>query len=138
MELSKKVRENNIKVVITGEGADEMLAGYNIFKESKIRRFWAKQPASKLRPLLLKKLYPYIPQINNANSQFLKFFFGYKLEETGIAFFTPGSCIYCMALIMAPCKFPLWILISSDTDCNSPGGVCLSESSGYFAITSFS
>jgi asparagine synthase (glutamine-hydrolysing) len=80
--LSKKVRENNIKVVITGEGADEMLAGYNIFKESKIRRFWAKEPASKLRPLLLKKLYPYIPQISNANAQFLKFFFGYKLEET--------------------------------------------------------
>ncbi len=80
--LSKKVRESNIKVVITGEGADEMLAGYNIFKESKIRRFWAKEPASKLRPLLLKKLYPYIPQISNANSQFLKFFFGYKLGET--------------------------------------------------------
>jgi asparagine synthase (glutamine-hydrolysing) len=80
--LSKSVRENNIKVVITGEGADEMLAGYNIFKESKIRRFWAKQPSSKYRPLLLKKLYPYIPQINNANSAFLKFFFGYKLTET--------------------------------------------------------
>jgi len=80
--LSKRVRESNIKVVITGEGADEMLAGYNIFKESKIRRFWAKQPDSKLRPLLLKKLYPYIPQISNANSTFLKFFFGYKLSDT--------------------------------------------------------
>jgi len=42
--LSKKVRENNIKVVITGEGADEFLAGYNIFKEAKIRRFWANEP----------------------------------------------------------------------------------------------
>ena len=80
--LSKKVRQSNIKVVITGEGADEMLAGYNIFKESKIRQFWAKQPSSKFRPLLLKKLYPYIPQISNANSTFLKFFFGYKLSET--------------------------------------------------------
>jgi len=40
--LSKKVRESNIKVVITGEGADEMLAGYNIFKEAKIRRFPAR------------------------------------------------------------------------------------------------
>ena len=45
--LSKKVRENNIKVVITGEGADEFLAGYNIFKEAKIRRFWAREPNSK-------------------------------------------------------------------------------------------
>lgn len=80
--LSKKVREQNIKVVITGEGADEMLAGYNIFKESKIRRFWAKQPSSAIRPLLLSKLYPYLPMMKNARSSVLKMFFGYKLNET--------------------------------------------------------
>lgn len=80
--LSKKVREHNIKVVITGEGADEMLAGYNIFKEAKIRRFWAKQPNSAYRPLLLTKLYPYLPMMKNAKSNVLKMFFGFKLEET--------------------------------------------------------
>jgi asparagine synthase (glutamine-hydrolysing) len=80
--LSKKVRENNIKVVITGEGADEMLAGYNIFKESKIRRFWANQPNSTSRPKLLSKLYPYIPMIKDSNNVALKMFFGYKLTET--------------------------------------------------------
>jgi asparagine synthase (glutamine-hydrolysing) len=80
--LSKFVRQNNIKVVITGEGADEMLAGYDIFKEMAIRRFWAREPRSKFRPLLLKKLYPYIPQVNNTNPQALKFFYGYRLEDT--------------------------------------------------------
>ncbi len=80
--LSKKVRENNIKVVITGEGADELLAGYNIFKENKIRHFWAKDPKSRIRPLLLKKLYPYITALQNANPNALKMFFGYKLSET--------------------------------------------------------
>ena len=80
--LAKNVRENNIKVVITGEGADELLGGYNIFKETKIRHFWAKDPNSKIRPLLLKKLYPYLPQMNNSNSNVLKMFFGYKLIET--------------------------------------------------------
>lgn len=80
--LSKKVRENNIKVVITGEGADELLAGYNIFKENKIRHFWAKNPKSRIRPLLLKKLYPYIASLQNANPNALKMFFGYKLSET--------------------------------------------------------
>jgi asparagine synthase (glutamine-hydrolysing) len=80
--LAKSVRDQNIKVVITGEGADELLGGYNIFKETKIRRFWAKDPQSKYRPLLLKKLYPYLPQMNNANSTVLKLFFGYKLQET--------------------------------------------------------
>ncbi len=80
--LSKIVRENNIKVVITGEGADELLAGYNIFKENKIRHFWAKYPKSRIRPLLLKKLYPYITALQNANPNALKMFFGYKLSET--------------------------------------------------------
>jgi asparagine synthase (glutamine-hydrolysing) len=80
--LSKSVRDQNIKVVITGEGADELLGGYNIFKETKIKHFWAKDPNSKYRPLLLKKLYPYLPQISNSSSNMLKMFFGYKLSET--------------------------------------------------------
>lgn len=80
--LAKSVRNHNIKVVITGEGADELFGGYNIFKETKIKHFWAKDPKSKFRPLLLKKLYPYIPQISKANSNILKMFFGYKLNET--------------------------------------------------------
>ncbi len=85
--LSGKVRENNIKVVMTGEGADEILAGYDVFKEAAIRYFWAKYPNSKYRPLLLKKLYPYIPQISNMNSQMLKFIFGYKLADTQNPFY---------------------------------------------------
>ncbi len=80
--LSKKVREHNIKVVVTGEGADEVLAGYNIFKEAKIRRFWANQPDSAVRPKLLSKLYPYIPMIQGSNNLALKMFFGFKLNET--------------------------------------------------------
>jgi len=80
--LSQKVREQNIKVVITGEGADEIFAGYNIFKESKIRRFWANEPNSKARPKLLSSLYPYLPMMKNSNNMALKMFFGYKLGET--------------------------------------------------------
>lgn len=79
--LSELVRKNNIKVVITGEGSDELLAGYDIFKEEKIRRFWASLPDSKVRPLLLKKIYNDIPHLRNASSNVLKFFFGYKLED---------------------------------------------------------
>jgi len=86
--LSKLVRENNIKVVITGEGADEILAGYDIFKEAKIRRFWASQPNSVIRPKLLTKLYPYLPQMRNANPAILKMFYGYKLEETDNPFYS--------------------------------------------------
>lgn len=80
--LSKLVRDNNIKVVITGEGSDEILAGYDIFREAIIRRFWASQPGSSLRPTLLKKIYPDIPHLRNASPNILKMFFGYKLEDT--------------------------------------------------------
>ena len=80
--LSKKVRESGIKVVITGEGADEFLAGYNIFKEAKIRRFWAQNPSSAIRPKLLSKLYPYLPMMKSTNNIALKMFFGFKLSDT--------------------------------------------------------
>jgi len=86
--LSGLVRKNNIKVVVTGEGADEMLAGYDIFKEAKIRRFWANQPDSAIRPRLLKRLYPYLPQMKSANPAILKMFYGYKLEEIDNPFYS--------------------------------------------------
>jgi asparagine synthase (glutamine-hydrolysing) len=37
-----------------------MLAGYDLFREAKIRTFWANQPQSKVRPLLFDRLYPYL------------------------------------------------------------------------------
>lgn len=80
--LSRLVRDNNIKVVITGEGSDEILAGYDIFREAIIRRFWASQPSSSLRPTLLKRIYPDIPHLRNASPNILKMFFGYRLEDT--------------------------------------------------------
>jgi len=80
--LSKLVREQNFKVVLTGEGADEFLAGYDIFKEAKVRRFWAQQPQSKLRPLLLSRLYPDITGLSQSNPAFLAAFFGEGLEDT--------------------------------------------------------
>lgn len=80
--LSGLVNDYGIKVVITGEGADEFLGGYNIFKEAIIREFWSREPSSKIRPLLLQKLYPYLAQFQGRNSALLKMFFGYRLQET--------------------------------------------------------
>lgn len=79
--LSRLVRENNIKVVLTGEGADEVFGGYNIFKEDKIRRFWAKYPASKMRPELLTKLYPYIKKDAAQGKSFWQLFFKKELTD---------------------------------------------------------
>jgi asparagine synthase (glutamine-hydrolysing) len=73
--LSKLVRDAGYKVVLTGEGADEFLAGYDIFKEAKVRRFWAAQPQSRLRPLLFKRLYPDIGALAQNNPAMLAAFF---------------------------------------------------------------
>jgi asparagine synthase (glutamine-hydrolysing) len=58
--LAKLVRDSGYKVVLTGEGSDEILAGYDIFKEVKVRKFIERNPASKFRSLILKRLYPYL------------------------------------------------------------------------------
>jgi asparagine synthase (glutamine-hydrolysing) len=58
--LAKLVRDSGYKVVLTGEGSDEILAGYDIFKEVKVRRFLERNPRSKFRSLILKRLYPYL------------------------------------------------------------------------------
>ncbi len=86
--LSRLVRETNFKVVLTGEGSDEFLGGYNIFKENKIRRFWAKDPDSALRPALLSKLYPYIGALSQGNDAYLRKFFGQDLENVADPYYS--------------------------------------------------
>lgn len=73
--LSRLVRDRGYKVVLTGEGADEFLGGYDIFKEAKIRRFWATQIDSRWRPLLLKRLYPYLQNLQAQSDAYRKHFF---------------------------------------------------------------
>jgi asparagine synthase (glutamine-hydrolysing) len=73
--LSELVRRSGYKVVVTGEGADEAFGGYDIFKEAKVRAFWARQPDSRRRPLLLRRLYPYMPALQRQPDGALRAFF---------------------------------------------------------------
>ena len=50
---------------MSGEGADEILLGYDLFREAKIRRFWARDPNSRCRGQLMRRLYDYLPQYKN-------------------------------------------------------------------------
>jgi asparagine synthase (glutamine-hydrolysing) len=79
--LSKLVRDQGIKVVLTGEGADEMFAGYDIFREAAVRRFWARAPGSQARPRLLDRLYPYLARSPVAQKAMAQAFFGQNLER---------------------------------------------------------
>ena len=81
--LSELVRRAGIKVVLTGEGADEMFAGYDLFREAKVRRFWARHPESALRPRLLERLYPYLARSPVARRAIARQFFGQDLARSG-------------------------------------------------------
>lgn len=86
--LSGLVRKEGYKVVLTGEGSDEVLGGYDIFKEAKIRHFWAKNRTSGLRPLLLKRLYPYLDVSPGRAQAYLQNFFGIGLDNPTASFFS--------------------------------------------------
>lgn len=87
MILSDLVRREGFKVVLTGEGADEVFAGYDLFKEAQIRRFWARQPTSRWRPALLTKLYPYLRHSPVAGGSYSHSFFGQGLADTNSPFY---------------------------------------------------
>ena len=58
--LSERVAQRGFKVVLTGEGADEILYGYDTFKELKILEQWKKEGEGTNAPELLRQLYPHL------------------------------------------------------------------------------
>ncbi len=86
--LARHVRRQGYKVVLTGEGADEMLAGYDIFREAKIRRFWAADPTSTLRPKLLRRVYPYLPNLQRQSDVYRRAFFHVRADDLASPFFS--------------------------------------------------
>ena len=87
LRLAGLVRENGIKVVLTGEGADEVFGGYNIFREDKARRFWARNPDSAWRPRLLSGLYGYVRRDPRTEAAWRQFFRG-DLENTADPYYS--------------------------------------------------
>ncbi len=87
MLLSGAIREAGYKVVLSGEGADEVFAGYDLFKEAQVRRFCARQPASDRRPRLFGRLYPYLAHSPAAGRALTAKFFEQGLEHLQRPFF---------------------------------------------------
>jgi asparagine synthase (glutamine-hydrolysing) len=73
--LSDLVHQSGIKVVLSGEGGDEVFLGYDLFKETKIRRYWAQHPETR-RTVLFRRLYPYLTLAQLQSPDYLKAFFG--------------------------------------------------------------
>jgi asparagine synthase (glutamine-hydrolysing) len=83
--LSRLVADAGYKVVVTGEGADEVLAGYDIFREGRLREFWLRNPASKVRDLGVSLLYPWLVRSPGAAPAFAREFFGKDLDPADLA-----------------------------------------------------
>jgi asparagine synthase (glutamine-hydrolysing) len=88
MRLSRLVHEQGYRVVLTGEGADEVFGGYDLFRETKVRQFWSRRPDSRMRPALLARLYPYL-QVSPAKMRaYTESFFGAALDTPRAPFFS--------------------------------------------------
>jgi len=58
--LSREVKNRNIKVVLTGEAADEILYGYDTYKELNMLRQWKENPGTGSIHGMIRQLYPHL------------------------------------------------------------------------------
>jgi asparagine synthase (glutamine-hydrolysing) len=72
--LAKLTKSSGIKVVLTGEGADELFLGYDLFKEVAVRRFCLRRPESAGRQRLFDRLYPYLFEQGRGGEFWRRFF----------------------------------------------------------------
>ena len=84
--LSRLVRNSNFKVVVTGEGADEILGGYDLFREAKVRQFLSRDPSSAKRAEILSQLYPWMERSPEKAPAFARSFFGKNLDPSDPGF----------------------------------------------------
>lgn len=78
--LSKLVRDSGYKVVVTGEGGDEVFGGYDIFRETMLRRFIAAHPESSKRSEFIPMLYPWLRRSPAEVPAFARSFFRKSLD----------------------------------------------------------
>jgi asparagine synthase (glutamine-hydrolysing) len=65
--LSRQVRDDGIKVVLTGEGADEAFLGYDLFKETLLRQTWNTLGEDE-KLTGLRRLYPYLTHYSQTDA----------------------------------------------------------------------
>jgi asparagine synthase (glutamine-hydrolysing) len=73
--LAQEVHRAGIKVVLTGEGADETFLGYDIFKEALFLSQFSGIADDEQRLDRLKRLYPYMPHFGGQQARSLLLFY---------------------------------------------------------------
>jgi asparagine synthase (glutamine-hydrolysing) len=55
-QLAREIEAQHTRTVLSGEGADELLCGYDLFKVASIRDSWSKDPDSTVWPRMLEEV----------------------------------------------------------------------------------
>jgi len=56
IHLAREIESHHTRAVLSGEGADELLCGYDLFKVANIRDSWSKDPDSTIWPRMLEEV----------------------------------------------------------------------------------
>jgi len=86
--LSQKVKAAGYKVVLTGEGADEVFAGYDIFRENYVRRMMLEQPDAPITKKLIAQLYPWMKDRMSESEEYISKFFGAGVKDVNVPWFS--------------------------------------------------
>jgi asparagine synthase (glutamine-hydrolysing) len=80
LRLSASVRQHATRVVLTGEGSDEIFLGYDLYKETKVRQFWGRSPGGAWRAAHLGRLHASQPR-PPIGADLLREFYGVGLDR---------------------------------------------------------
>jgi len=86
--LSGLVRDHGTKVVLTGEGADEIAWGYDIFKETLIRTHLSRDPDDQRWLARITNLYPYLTQFGRRYDALMREFYRRSVSGPPTPFFS--------------------------------------------------
>jgi asparagine synthase (glutamine-hydrolysing) len=87
LRLSASVQQHGTRVVLTGEGSDEIFLGYDLYKETKIRQFWGRSPGGGWRAAHLGRLHSAQPR-PPLRAEILREFYGVGLDRLGAVEFS--------------------------------------------------
>jgi len=87
LHLSRLVRRHGTKVVLTGEGADEIAWGYDLFKETLIRTHLSRDPGDQRWLSRITELYPYLAQFGKRYEAVMRAFYVRSVREPATPFF---------------------------------------------------
>ena len=117
--LAEHIRAHDIKVVLSGEGADEVFLGYDIFRETRLRGAWP-DLGSDARKASLARLYPYMPLFQGANLRALS---GTIARSTG----EPDDPLFSHRLRLANGRYAARLLADGASDALDPIRHAMSE-----------